>query len=115
MEQVTKGEKTEGKVAVIGDSDFVMPFSALGLDCVAVTDEADDVKDKGRRIIEGGYSLVVVAENIAHQLEDIFAARLNEATPCIVVVPFTTESTGYATKSLNKAIRLATGVDIMRE
>jgi vacuolar-type H+-ATPase subunit F/Vma7 len=105
----------EGKVAVIGDADFVMPFSALGLDTFAVTGKAGDIKDNGRKIAEDRYSLVVVAENVAPAIENIFACRLNEPTPCIVVVPFTTESVGYATKSLNRAIRLATGVDIMRD
>jgi len=111
----TRDEKMEGKVAVIGDADFVMPFSALGLDTFAVIDKAGDIKDNGRKIAEDGYSLVVVAENIAPAVEDIFAARLNEPTPCIIVVPFTTEPTGYATRSLNKTIRLATGVDFMRQ
>ncbi len=31
----------EGKIAVIGDTDFVMPFSALGLDTYPTGDTTD--------------------------------------------------------------------------
>ena len=33
----------EGKVAVLGDADFVTPFSALGLDTFAVEQQGDQI------------------------------------------------------------------------
>jgi len=102
----------EGKVAVLGDADFVMPFSALGLDIYPVTGQAGDIAEKARSIIEGNYALVVVAENTAPAAQQVFSLRQNEPVPCIVIVPFTTEPTGFAVRSLNRALRMATGVDI---
>ncbi|GAH12045.1 unnamed protein product, partial [marine sediment metagenome] len=55
----------EGKVAVLGDADFVMPFSALGLDTYAVGERHEEILESARRIIGDKYALVVVAENIA--------------------------------------------------
>ena len=105
----------EGKIAVLGDTDFVMPFSALGLDTYATADTVDDITENANKIIEGKYALVVVAENIAPTAEDIFSDYQNKPTPCIVVVPFTTESKGFATQALGEVLRLATGINILQD
>lgn len=42
----------EGKVAVLGDSDFVLPFSAMGLDTFAVECHADVVAETAQKIID---------------------------------------------------------------
>ncbi len=105
----------EGKIAVLGDTDFVMPFSALGLDTYATADTADHITENADKIIEGKYALVVVAENIAPMAEEVFSNYQNTPTPCIIVVPFTTESTGFATQALGEALRLATGINILQD
>ena len=103
----------EGKIAVLGGDDFVMPFSALGLDTFASEDSIEQVEQTALKIVEGNYALVVVAENIAPLAEKVFETQKNMATPAIVVVPFTSEPTGYATKDLGKALKMATGIDIL--
>ncbi|MHC4543316.1 MAG: V-type ATP synthase subunit F [Planctomycetota bacterium] len=105
----------EGKIAVLGDTDFVMPFSALGLDTYATADTADDINENAKKIIEGKYVLVVVAENIAPITEEVFSDYQKTPTPCIVVVPFTTESKGFATQALGEVLRLATGINILED
>ncbi len=105
----------EGKIAVLGDTDFVMPFSAMGLDTYATGDTADDIAENAKKIIEGKYALVVVAENIAPMAEEVFSTYHNTPTPCIVVVPFTTESEGFATQALGEAIKMATGINILQD
>jgi len=104
----------EGKVAVLGDADFVMPFSALGVDTFPTGQATDDVTESAGKIAEGKYTLVVVAENIAPAAEAVFSAYQNVPTPCIVVVPFTTESQGFATQALAKVLRMATGINILQ-
>jgi len=104
----------EGRVAVLGDADFVMPFSALGVDTYSVGRTADDLTESAAKIVEGKYALVVVAENIAPELQEFFAAQMNAPTPCIVVVPFTTESEGFATQALAEVLKMATGINILQ-
>jgi len=94
----------EGKIAVLGGTDFVMPFSALGVDTYAVGLTAGDVDENARKIISEKYALVVVAENVALQAEEA----------CIVVVPFTTESKGLATQALGEVLKIATGINILQ-
>jgi len=104
----------EGKVAVLGDADFVMPFSALGLDTYAVEQQRDQIVETARKIVEAKYALVVVAENVARQADEVFGETETAPTPCIVVVPFTTESEGFATEALGQVLKLATGIDILQ-
>lgn len=105
----------EGKVAVIGDANFVMPFSALGVDTFAVGETAEQMSETAKEIVEQDYALVVVAENIAATVEPVFSDVQNEPTPCIVVVPFATESEGFATRALGEVLKQATGISIMSE
>ncbi|MHC4187775.1 MAG: V-type ATP synthase subunit F [Planctomycetota bacterium] len=104
----------EGKVAVIGDADFVMPFSAMGVDTYPVEQETDDIQESARKILRERYALVVVAENIAEQTQGIFENIKKKPTPCVVVVPFTTRGAGFATKELGNAIKMATGINIFQ-
>ena len=103
----------EGKVAVLGSEDFVMAFSALGLDPFAVEPEPDAVAESAKDIIKNKYALVVVAENVAPMAEEVFEDTMKKPMPCVVVVPFMSKSTGYATESLKRSLMLATGIDIL--
>ena len=104
----------EGKVAVLGSVDFVMPFSPLGLDTFAVGEAAEEIAENAAKIVEEKYALVVVAENIATAAREVFSTTQKKAIPCVVVVPFTTESEGFATKALGDVLRMATGIDILQ-
>ena len=104
----------EGKVAVLGDADFVMPFSALGVDTYLAGQTDEQIAESARNIISGRYALVVVAENIAPAVEEAFSDQRDAALPCIVVVPFTTESEGFATRELGQVLKMATGINILQ-
>jgi V/A-type H+-transporting ATPase subunit F len=104
----------EGKVAVLGDSDFVMPFSALGVDTYPAGQTAEQTLEIANKIISDKYALVVVAENIAPAVEEIFSAYQDVPTPCLVVVPFTAEPTGVATRALGKVLKMAAGINILQ-
>jgi V/A-type H+-transporting ATPase subunit F len=103
----------EGKAAVLGDADFVMPFAALGLDTFAVQTDAENIAETANEIIKHKYTLVVVAENVAGPAVEVFEAAQKLPTPCVIVVPFTAEPTGFATQTLGKALKMATGIDIL--
>ncbi len=92
----------------------MMPFSALGVDTFPVGLSAGDVAENAQKIINEKYALVVVAENIAPAAEEVFADYHNTPTPCILVVPFTTESTGFATQTLGEVLKIATGINILQ-
>ena len=62
----------EGKIAVLGSADFVMPFSAMGLDTYPVGDNREEIIAGANEIIEGRYALVVASEQNAEIAEEIF-------------------------------------------
>jgi len=103
----------ESKVAVLGGSDFVMAFSALGLDGFAVEPQAEMVAEKAEEILKQQYGLIVVAENVAEMADTVFSRTQKDATPCVVIMPFMKESEGLATKLLGRQLKLATGIDIL--
>ena len=105
----------EGKIAVLGDTDFVMPFAALGVDTYPVGETGRQVTEAATKIIAEKYALVVVAENVAPMAEEVFAGYQSSPTPCIVVVPFTTESGGFATQALGQVLKMATGINILEK
>ncbi len=104
----------EGKVAALGDADFVMPFSALGVDTYTVGRQREQITEAAEQIVAAKYALVVVSEDIAAAADEVLTATEDKPTPCVVVVPFTQESEGFATAALGKVLRLATGVDILK-
>ncbi len=103
----------EGKVAVIGSEDFVMPFTALGLDTFAVDPDGDKIRESAQDILEAKYSMVVVAENIARVADEVFSTTIKDSLPCVVVVPFTTEPEGFSTESLGNLLKRSIGIDIV--
>lgn len=103
----------EGKAAVLGSPDFVMPFSALGMDTFAAETDPAQVQDKAEAIVRAKYALVIVAENVASQAQPVFEKTQRSATPCVVIAPFTSEPSGVATESLGKMLKLATGINIL--
>jgi len=104
----------EGKIAAIGDTDFVMPFSAIGVDTFSTGVGKEDSVERARSIIDKKYTLVIVSEDIADEVEKVFSTYQNLPVPCIVILPFTRESEGLATKSLGKLLKMATGINILQ-
>ena len=104
----------EGKAAVLGSADFVMPFAALGLDTFPTESDAERVQETAASVLKQKYALVVVAENIARSAQEVFEEKARDASPCVVVVPFTTEPEGIATEALGKMLIMATGINILK-
>ena len=104
----------DGKIAVLGSADFVMPFSALGLDTYPVSESDEQIVTCAKTIVKQKYPLIVVAENVAQQADIVLGKLQNSSSVCVVVVPFTTESKGFAVHSLGEALKMATGIDILK-
>jgi vacuolar-type H+-ATPase subunit F/Vma7 len=103
----------ESKIAVLGSTDFVTPFSALGMDTFEVGDSRDDIIESAREILNNQYGLVILAEQIAPIADEVFSQTKKKARPCVIAVPFTQESTGFAIEELGKSLKMATGINIL--
>ncbi|OHB54096.1 MAG: hypothetical protein A2173_06525 [Planctomycetes bacterium RBG_13_44_8b] len=102
------------KVAILGSADFVMPYSAIGADCFAVDDDRSQIVRTAEKIAAEKYAMIIVAENIASAAQEVFDRFTTKPVPCVVVVPFTIESKGYAAESLGRLLKTATGINILK-
>lgn len=102
------------KVAILGSADFVMPYSALGVDCFAVDDDRSRIVETAEKIAAEKYAMIIVAENVAPAIEETLAELITKPLPCVLVVPFTTESKGLAVENLSRLLKIATGIDILQ-
>lgn len=98
----------------MGGTDFVRPFAAIGLETFTVENSPEQIRQSAQSIIEGKFALVVVAEDVAEVADEVFAQYSSQAVPAVLVMPFTTESKGYAMASLGEAVKMATGVNILQ-
>jgi vacuolar-type H+-ATPase subunit F/Vma7 len=106
---------TVSKVAALGSTDFVMPYKALGIETFAVENDHAGVVAAATSVVEGGYGLIIVAENVAQWVDEVLGRFASDPMPCVIVMPFTVSSTGFALESLAEAMKLATGIDIIRK
>ncbi|MBU1518232.1 MAG: hypothetical protein KJ757_02230 [Planctomycetes bacterium] len=104
----------QGKVAIFGSADFVMLYSALGVDCFAVDDKPEQIVQTAEKIVDGKYVLVIVSENTAPDAQEVFDKFSTKPVPCVLTVPFTTESKGFAVESLSRLLKGATGINILQ-
>jgi vacuolar-type H+-ATPase subunit F/Vma7 len=102
----------EGKIAAIGDHDFVMPLASIGLDAYAVGDGGEELVEAVEKVLAAGYAMVVVSEDKYAAAGEAFSPAMDRPLPCVAVVPFTHEPTGAATKALSEMLKSATGIDI---
>jgi len=102
----------EGKIAAIGDYDFVMPLASIGVDTYAVGNGGDELVRTVEKVLAERYALLVVSEDKFAAAEDTFSAVMDGPLPCVAVVPFTQEPSGEATRALNVMLKAATGIDI---
>ena len=101
------------KIAVLGDPDSVLGFTALGLKAVPVYDEAD-AKKKFREIsLSGEYAVIYVTDNYYQCLSEQIDRFKDKVAPAIILIPGAGGSTGLGKKTIDDAIKRAIGADII--
>ncbi|MBT9133361.1 MAG: V-type sodium ATPase subunit G [Firmicutes bacterium] len=99
------------KIGLIGDSDTIRGFSALGLATFEVIDRAGAVAAV-QAALKGGFAVVFITERIYPQVE--YLVRAAESTlPVFTVIPDNQGSTGLGQMRLRKMVERAIGVDIL--
>lgn len=104
------------KIAVIGGTDTVMGFKALGLETFPVTG-AEDAKHVMHRLTasdaEEKYAIIYVEENLALALSAEINRFKDSVTPAVILIPGREGSTGQGLTALHEAVKRAIGTDIL--
>lgn len=98
-------------VAIIGDSDSVLGFRALGVAAFPVT-TADEAHDTLKTLARS-YKVIFVTEQWAESLRELLERYKTRAYPIVIPVPSATGSTGIGMEGIKKDVEKAIGSDII--
>ena len=103
------------KIAVIGASDSVIGFKALGLDTFTV-DSAEEAKKKLHEISkphEDEYAIIYMEEQLAAPILSEIRKYDEQPTPAIILIPGRDGPMGIGQSALKEAVEKAVGSDIL--
>ncbi len=107
-------EQQKNKVGVIGDTESVMGFLALGF-TVAFANDADYAEVALKKMAaDPSFAIIFLTENYAIPLTEVIDKYKDKPTPAIVTIPSADgKGKGYGLDMLHKAVERAVGADIL--
>lgn len=102
------------KIAVLGEKDSVIAFSALGLDVFPV-ENGDEAQNRFRAITKDNntYSIIYVTETYYEALASDIDKYKDSVTPAVILIPGAGGSTGIGTSAIESAVDRAVGTNII--
>lgn len=101
------------KAAVIGSSESVKGFGALGLKAYPTDDPQQAVRTIAA-LAEGEYGVIYVTEGLYTQIEPHLARYQESLTPAIIPIPGVSGNTGVGMRNVSKSVEKAVGSDIIK-
>jgi V/A-type H+-transporting ATPase subunit F len=100
------------KIGIVGNKDSILGFKALGVQVFPV-DEAGDVENTLKTMVDDGFSLIYVTEKAAQKAEAFIHDHRGSVLPIIISVPDHSGSLGLGMQSLKETTIKAIGADIL--
>lgn len=102
------------KIAVIGDKESILGFSAIGIDVFPVY-EAQEAKNTIKSLQEKDYEIIYITEKLSLLIEDELEKYRVQSSPNIVTIPGNTGSMKIGAKQVKEYVKKAIGIDIFFE
>lgn len=99
------------KIAVIGDKESILGFSAIGMDIYPAYEE-DDVKNILPMLIEENYAIIYITENVSIKSEKYLEKIKKEKIPAIITIPSNTGNLKYGQNRIKEMVQKAVGIEI---
>ena len=101
------------KIAVIGSSESVIGFRALGLETYAV-----ESGEEAKRVLQElgkqeEYAIIYMEETAAMEIEEEIRKYDEQPRPAIILIPGRNGAKGIGRGAMDEAIRKAIGTEIM--
>ena len=103
----------DSRVAVIGDSESIKGFAAVGFDIYECQDEHTAATTLKKLIDGSEYAIVFVTEQFFVGLEKERSKIAQSLTPAVVPLPSVTTSDGVGMARLSSFVEKAVGSDII--
>ncbi len=102
------------KVGVIGDLDSIIGYRALGMTVKPVTKPAE-VLGALQLMVDEEYAIVFLTEPLAidSSVQSFIKERRQYRIPAIILIPSAKEKTNIGKEQLRRAVRKATGIDLL--
>jgi V/A-type H+/Na+-transporting ATPase subunit F len=100
------------KIAVIGDTDSIIGFRALG---VAVLEAASPELAEGllKQAVEEGFAVIFITEPCYKANQEYIRSLRSRKLPAVIPIPSMAGVTGIGRAQVRDAVRKAVGMDIL--
>ena len=100
------------KIAVLGDSDSVLGFRALGLEACPVS-TPEEGREALHRMARENYAIIYITEQLASQIPAEITRYQDALTPAVILIPGKEGSLGIGMNNVKNAVERAVGADIL--
>ena len=100
------------KIAVMGDKDSIIGFSALGMDIYPFTEKGAAAL-KLKELAQSGYAVIFITESLASEIKEQIEKYKDSATPAVILIPGISGNTGEGMSSVLKSVERAVGSQIL--
>lgn len=100
------------KIAVMGDSESIKGFAALGLD-IFICEDNDTAEETFKNISSEGYGLIYITEHLCEALSRRIEKADKNFNLNIVPIPGVSRNNGIGVNRLKAAVEKAVGSDII--
>ena len=99
------------KIAVVGDKESILGFSAIGMDIYPIYDE-NELKELIPKLIENEYAIIYITENIYIESKEFIEKVNKNKIPAIVTIPRTSKNEKIGQKRIKDMVTKAIGMEI---
>lgn len=99
------------KIAVVGDKESILGFSAIGMDIYPAYNE-EDIKNIFPKLIENNYAIIYITEKLSIESEKYLNKIRKEKIPAIVTIPNNNGSLKYGQSRIKEMVQKAVGIEI---
>lgn len=100
------------KLCVLGDSESIKGFGALGLETFICEDEAS-AEEVFKKVTAEGYGVIFITEHLCLLLEKEIEKADRQIDTNIIPIPGVSKNNGLGTQRLKAAVEKAVGSDII--
>ena len=100
------------RVAVLGDTESIQGFAAIGLD-IFPCDDPGLAPGLFHRLCGGEYGVVYITEELAALLEKEIKKQEEAMVPAVIPIPGVKGNTGLGIRRLSQSVEKAVGADII--